>query len=75
MQYANQGWEGLNAWFKMMIKTKTQRGGHAGINGRENLATACRKFSQRRLMWVFGYCGTEIETLYKTKMNVQNRIF
>lgn len=71
MQYANQGWEGLNAWFKMVIKTKTQRGGNAGKKGREYLATACRKFSQRRLIWIFGYKGPEIEKFTNERNNVK----
>lgn len=75
MRYANQGWEGLNAWFKMVIKTKTQRGGNAGEKGREYLATACRKFSQRRLIMIFGYTGDEIETFIKNQTSLMRNIY
>lgn len=74
MQYANQGWEGLNAWFKMVIKTKTQRGGYAGKSGREYLSTACLKFSQRRLIWIFGYTGPEVELYIKNKRTTTREI-
>lgn len=72
MQFANQGWEGLNAWVKMIIKTKTQRGGACGkisLRMRKRNEEAVLNFCLRRLVWTFGYSDNELRKMITDNEN------
>lgn len=72
MQYANQGWEGLNAWVKMIILTKTQRGGACGVISqkmRKRNESAVLDFCLRRLVWTFGYSNAELRDMINENEN------
>lgn len=72
MQFSNQGWEGLNAWVKMIIKTKTQRGGACGTVTqamRKRSEDAILDFCLRRLVWTFGYSDEELREMIDSNEN------
>ena len=56
-KYSQQGWESLNAKYKQVFFTHTQRGGHYGDSTEErekSYIESVMKAFQRELLWITG---------------------
>jgi len=66
-KYSQQGWESLNAKFKQVFFSHTQRGGNEGRNAEETqrsyLHSVIKAF-QRELLWISGDAKAYFRTIY-----------